>query len=282
MRIVFIGAEQAGYDVLESLLDIGENIVGIITKAESEDIADYISFDHFRTSHHEIPFISLTANGGAARTYCIQKVRVWDPDLIIVVSWSQIIPKEILEIPKLGTIGIHYSLLPERRGGAPIAWALIDGLEKSGITLFYYTDKIDEGDMIAQKEFDIRDGDRPDDLLKIINRLCVEIVKENLPRIKDGTAPRIKQDESKATWTPRREPDDSEIVDRDCLDRGFMTTYKPIQELYNFLRALDDPYPHAFIKMGNKRFEFERAHLTSDKKEIYCHCTITEVEDDAE
>ncbi len=171
MRIVFIGAEQAGYDVLEMLLETKEEIPLVITRQIADDIADYKSFEPLEKLMMSSQTNSFDIDQVKNIKFATQDIKDAKPDLIIVVSWSQIIPKEILDIAP--TIGIHYSLLPERRGGAPIAWALIDGLKESGITLFYYTEKIDAGDIIAQKRFAILDYDNPSTLLRIINRLCV-------------------------------------------------------------------------------------------------------------
>lgn len=270
MKIVFIGQERAGYDVLEMLLRCREDVVGVFTPPHSDKIADWVDFD---------PLMSLSVVGchmyfvgGVNHPSTIEDIRALGPDLIIVVSWSEIIPTEILDIPPKGVIGIHYSLLPKRRGGAPIAWAIIDGLEESGITLFYYSEKVDAGDIIAQKKFDIRTKDDPSDLLKKINRLCVDIIWENLPRIKDGTTPRFEQDENVATYTKKRTPMDSLMME------DFW--HKPMQDISNFIRALDSPYPHAYTVFGNKRIEFYRPWPSGATVEMYCHCRIREVEDD--
>lgn len=274
MKIVFIGQEQAGYDVLEMLLRCREDIPLVVTRKISDDIADYVSFkaleDMMARGHvnHIIQIDNIE--------FATEEIKDAKPDLIIVVSWSEIIPKEILDIAP--TIGIHYSLLPERRGGAPIAWALIDGLEKSGITLFYYTEKIDAGGIIAQKKFNIRDDDKPSDLLKVINKLCVEIIKENLPNLKDGTAwaGRSLQDESKATYTKKRGPKDSEIFPECDATPACKLPELILEPLYDYIRALDDPYPHAFILYHGKKISFSKAKMKDGK--IICQAVIADVE----
>ena len=261
-RVVFIGQETAGIRVLQKLLDMSEyiftkgilvkerafdfDVVGVFTHEFSDKIADNVNFVTELSYHYNVPSCFIVVDEGELGEYT-EKIRALKPDLILVVSWSEIIPKAILESPKLGTVGIHYSMLPERRGGAPVAWAIIDGLKMSGITLFYYSDKVDAGDIIAQKEFGIGDDNTSEDVLAKINYLCVEIVKENLPKILDGTAPRIKQDESKATYTKRRKPEDSEIE-----------WSMPIPQLYNFIRALHSPYPNAFFYTAHSEDEPQR------------------------
>jgi methionyl-tRNA formyltransferase len=202
-----------------------------------------------------VPFIKIKRSRSPE---VIEQIRALRPDLIIVVSWSQIIPKEVLDCAPLGCVGIHYSLLPARRGGAPLNWALIDGLTESGITLFYYDEGIDTGDIIGQRAFPITRDDTVKTLLDKIIRLAPDLLAEYLPRIKDGTAPRIKQREEEATYTKRRRPEDSEIPWDRLSDEG----------LYNFIRALVPPYPSAFTYLGNRKLTFTAARLVDGKLRV--------------
>jgi len=150
---------------------------------------------------------------------------------------------------------LHYSLLPERRGGAPLNWALIDGLEESGITLFYMDQGIDTGDIIAQRKFPIKDKDVVNDLLEKIKRIAPSFVLEYFDMIIEGKTPRIKQDQEKASYTPRRTPKDSEI--------DFSWS---LEKIYNFIRALSPPYPSAFFKSDNKKIVFTSAKMLKGKR----------------
>ncbi|GAJ24254.1 unnamed protein product, partial [marine sediment metagenome] len=120
----------------------------------------------------------------------IRLIKSYEPDLILVVSWSQIISKEVIDLAPKGALGIHYSLLPERRGGAPLNWAIIDGLTKSGITLFFLDEGTDSGDIVAQKEFEITETDTPRELLDKICVLAPQIIEENIEAIEKGTVKR--------------------------------------------------------------------------------------------
>ena len=249
-RIVYIGAERVGLVCLQKLMDLGKNVVAVLTADDSLEykIADFVSFDE---NVEKIPLYKVVNTKDPETMLLIKNLK---PDLIIVISWSQIIPKEILDYAPLGCIGIHYSLLPERRGGAPLNWAIIDGLRKSGITLFFYNEGVDTGDIIAQKEFEITDIDTPRELLDKICILAPEIIEENINSIENGTVLRIKQDERMATYTKSRKPED-----------GLIDWNKQIDEIYNFIRAIAPPYPCAFTFLGDKKMAISKVTRKDNK-----------------
>jgi methionyl-tRNA formyltransferase/UDP-4-amino-4-deoxy-L-arabinose formyltransferase/UDP-glucuronic acid dehydrogenase (UDP-4-keto-hexauronic acid decarboxylating) len=184
-------------------------------------------------------------------------VRSINPDLICVASWSYIIPPEMLELPTIGTIGFHYSMLPERRGGAPLNWAIIDGLKETGITLFYMDEGIDSGDIIAQRAFSIDENDTVKELLDKIEVIAPDLLAENIGGIENGTANRVRQDESLATYTTRRRPEDGEI-----------DWSKTEREIYDFVRALAPPYPCAFTTVGNRKLVVPSARMEDGRLKI--------------
>ena len=249
-RIIYIGAERVGLICLQKLIDLGKNVVAVLTADDSLEykIADFVSFDE---NVGKIPLYKVVNTKDPETMLLIKNLK---PDLIIVVSWSQIIPKEILDYTPLGCIGIHYSLLPERRGGAPLNWAIIDGLRKSGITLFFYNEGVDTGDIIAQKEFEITDIDTPRELLDKICILVPEIIEENINSIENGTVLRIKQDERMATYTKSRKPED-----------GLIDWNKQIDEIYNFIRAIAPPYQCAFTCLGDKKLAISKVTRKAGK-----------------
>jgi len=254
--IVFIGAERVGKSVLEGLLDAGKNIVAVFTAHVTlrKKIADYIDFSELEKKYPQINFHYII---DIREPLVIEKIKSYQPEAIFVISWSQIIPSEILKIPPKGVIGLHYSLLPERRGGAPLNWAIIDGLKESGITLFYMDEGIDTGDIIAQQNFSIEYENTVNDLLDKIKNIAPSFVLEYFDMILEGKAPRIKQDETKATYTPRRTPKDSKIDWTWDLER-----------IYNFIRALSPPYPSAFFKVHNKKVVFTSVKRLEDRLKV--------------
>jgi N-acetylglucosamine malate deacetylase 1 len=163
------------------------------------------------------------------------------PDLVVVVGFSQIIPKTLLPIPSRGVVGFHSAILPGRRGCSPIIWAIADGLEETGVTMFYMDGGIDTGDVIAAREFRIEANDTAAEVLHKANQATLDLLRENLQGMLDGTAPRIKQNNVLCTYTRKRSAADGEI-----------DWSKPAAEVVNLIRALAPPYPmaHAFAGDG--------------------------------
>jgi len=252
--IIFIGAERVGKDVLKSFLDAKKNIVAVFTAhpALKDKIADYVDFSDIENSYPEIDFNYILSSKDLL---VIEKIKSYQPEVIFVISWSQIIPKEILKIPPKGVIGLHYSLLPERRGSAPLNWAIIDDLKESGMTLFYMNEGIDSGDIIDQRKMFIDQEDTVNDLLEKIRKIAPSLVMKNFDVIIEGKISKKEQNENRATYTSRRKPEDSEI------DWSWN-----LRKVYNFIRALAPPYPSAFFKLNNKKIVLTSAKIMKDKK----------------
>jgi len=123
-----------------------------------------------------------------------------EPDIIITCAYGQIIPKVILDYPRLGCINVHGSLLPKLRGGAPIHHAIIDGYKTTGITIMYMAPGMDDGDMISQREIEILDSDNLESIHDKLSILGRDLLLETLPSIIDGTNERIKQNEDEVTF----------------------------------------------------------------------------------
>ena len=265
-KIVIIANERVGYLTAQRVLELGFNVAAVFTSDPSRRsrIADYIDFAPLATAHPTVP-VHFIVN--PKESLVIQKIRDYTPDLILVSSWSQILPQELLEIAPLGTIGVHYSTLPERRGGAPLAWALIDGLDELGLSLFYYDIGVDTGDVIAQSSVPISAEDDAKSMLDKLVRAVPDLFLAHLGAILSGSAPRMKQDDSKATHTKARSPADGEI-DWSLSPR----------EIYNFIRAQATPYPCAFTKIVDKnnrtkKLVIPKARLDGDRLSIEGYVT---------
>ena len=133
------------------------------------------------------------------------------PDLIITAAYGQIIPQALLDAPRLGCVNVHASLLPLYRGGAPVHQAIIDGQEKTGVTIMYMVKKMDAGDIISQKETPILQDDTVGILYDRLSDLGAKLLKETLPSLLDGTNQRIPQDESLVTYAPTLSREDEHI-----------------------------------------------------------------------
>ena len=130
----------------------------------------------------------------------LQDINVLEPDLIITCAYGQILPLEMLQIPRLGCINVHASLLPKLRGGAPIHHAIIDGFRKTGVTIMYMDKGMDTGDIISQREIPISNDDTAETLHDKLSVLGRDLLLETLPSILNGTNSRTSQDEAEATY----------------------------------------------------------------------------------
>ena len=253
MKVVFLCASEYGFECLRCVCDILNcNVVGVITMPKQYEI----TYDNGRKSRiadnpildelfefcelgKKELFISKKVNS----LETINKVKKWSPDLIIVSGWYQIIKKDILDLPSKGVIGLHASMLPQYRGGGPLVWQMINGEEYAGISLFYMDEGCDTGDIIAQKQVKICDGDTIKELYERVGKTGIDLLRENIPLIESGTANRFKQDDGYegSVFPPRTEED------------GLIDWRKSSKDIMNFVRAQTRPYPGAYTIIGNKK-----------------------------
>lgn len=208
-RIVFMGTASFSLAVLKMLIDNDYHIVGVVSQPDR-----YVGRKKVLTMpdvkvealKYDIPVIQP-----ARIKEDYQAIIDLQPDLIITAAYGQIIPQALLDAPRLGCINVHASLLPLYRGGAPVHQAIIDGQDKTGVTIMYMVKKMDAGDMIAQKETPINDEDTVGVLYDRLSDLGAQLLKETLPDVLNGTNARIPQDESKVTYAPTLSREDERI-----------------------------------------------------------------------
>ena len=250
MRVAFVSCVESGRRALETLLGLGADVRAILTLPDE---------------------LVARASGGAsfeplARSYgipCQKSRNINDPesleflrqfrlDLMFVIGWSQLLGREALAIASGGVIGFHPTLLPVGRGRAPIPWTLIHGFKRSGATLFYLDEGVDSGDIIAQREFEIGLEDTAWTVYQKAVVALEEILRAYFSLLREGRAPRIPQDHRRATYWPRRGPED-----------GWIRWDRPTLEAYNWVRGLTHPYPGAFTSIGRHKLIVWRAALSS-------------------
>jgi methionyl-tRNA formyltransferase len=169
------------------------------------------------------------------------KITKFNPDIIFFIGWSWIIPDEIIN--QYNSICIHPSKLPAYRGGSPIQNQIIDGLTTSAVTLFKMNSELDAGDIIIQTDLNLEDD--LEDILNRIENISVDSINIILNKLNNNEKIEyIKQDESKATYCKRRKPKDSEITIDDLY-------HKTAKQIHDKVRCLQDPYPNAYITLGN-------------------------------
>ncbi len=247
MNIVFFGATELGYKCCRQIVENKlANVCGIFTIPKEFNISysdipvSNVNFADFHELGREfgIPVKDVTGKMGSYT----ESIKDLNPELIVVIGWYYMIPENIRNIASKGCVGMHASLLPKYRGGAPLVWAIINGEEKTGLTFFYLDDGVDSGDIIAQNEIEIYLNENIKDIIDKVTVAALNITNEYIPLLASGTAPRIKQDETKATYFPQRKPEDG------LIDWSWDT-----KKIKDFLRAQTKPYPGAFTILNGKK-----------------------------
>lgn len=256
MNIVFLGASSLGLQCCRLIIEKKlANVCGIYTIPKKFEISysdkpvENVNFADFHELGKEfgIPVTDVTGKMGSYS----ESIKSLKPDLIVVIGWYYKIPESILKIAPKGCVGMHASLLPLYRGGAPLVWAIINGENKTGLTFFYLDSGIDNGDIIAQHEIEINNNDYIKDILAKVNHTALNILTEYLPLLAAGNSPRIKQDESLATYFPQRKPEDGEI-----------NWSWDVKKIKDFIRAQSKPYPGAFTIINGKKITIWDADIT--------------------
>jgi methionyl-tRNA formyltransferase len=253
-RIAFLGYGELGHAALQWLLENGEKISVVVTHLD--DPKEKIWFRSVRSLAFE-HLIPVYAPDDINRPEFIGIMKELKPDLVISVQFRQVLSRDILNLPSLGCVNLHPSLLPKYRGRAPINWAIINGEKKTGVTLHYMDDKPDTGDIIAQKEVHIRDDDTVYTLYQRVLPEVVNLIKANIDTIKSGDAPRNPQDEDNATHFGRRKPEDGKIIWKKTND-----------EIRNLVRGVTHPFPGAFTFWNNKKIYVWKARRVKQEKEV--------------
>ena len=244
-KILWLSANKFGFELLKEAVKIAD-IEAIITLKPSSSTVMYDSIPNekwkeFGIDVYEIERINDEKN-------LIKKLL---PDIIVMCGWRQIINEEILNLPKDCFVGFHPTLLPKGRGPAPLINSIIGGYNESGLTFFHVSPSLDDGDIIGQEKFLIGNNDHASDVYEKVIDVGKKLVRKYLPMLIDGTAPRTKQDESKATVFNKRTLKDNEI------DLNNEST----EQIYRKIRALSKPYNGAYIRKDGKRIIIWRAEI---------------------
>lgn len=232
MKIVFMGTPDFAVNVLQGLIDNNYDVVGVVSQPDKEVGRKRI------LTPTPVKEVALKYNIPVFQPIKIRKefddILALEPDMIVTCAYGQIIPKEILDYPRLGCINVHGSLLPKLRGGAPIHHAIMDGLEETGITIMYMDVSMDSGDIISQRSIPITDSDNVGILWDKLSLLGRDLLIDTLPSIIDGTNDRIKQDESLVTFGYNVKREEEHVY--------FNNTSRKV---FNHIRGLN-PWPSAY------------------------------------
>ncbi len=240
IKVVFMGTPDFAVPSLEALID-NTNVVLVVCQPDKEV---------GRKKELTMCLVKRKAIENNIEVFQPKKIRddfkiikELRPDLIVTCAYGQILPQELLDIPTIASINIHASLLPKYRGSAPIQWVLLNGEEKTGITLMYMDAGMDTGDTFAKCEYLIKPEDNYGTLHDTLAYMGANLLKENLDNIINNKTKRVKQNDSEATIAPRINREDELI---DVSDTG--------SNIINKIRAFN-PYPLAYLKCDNLEFK---------------------------
>lgn len=243
MKIFFIGSVSFSKKVLEKLLSLNAEIVGVATKSKSEFNADHVNLRGV-CEEAQLPYKYVRDINAP---HILEWIRSLNPEVIFCFGWSSLVKKELLYLTKIGVIGYHPTALPHNRGRHPLIWTLALGLEEGASTFFFMEEGADDGDILSQVKFSISYDDDASSVYAKIEDIGLAQIAEFLPDLEAGNYTRIEQDLSKGNIWRKRGISDGEIDFR-------MSSYA----VYNLVRALTKPYAGAHILYKGKEVKVWR------------------------
>lgn len=250
MKAIVLAYHNIGCVGIEALLEAGFEVAALFT--HREDPGERVWFDSaaaLAASHH----IPVYAPEDINHPLWVRKIRDMKPDILFSFYYRNMVRIPILDIFPAGAFNLHGSLLPRYRGRCPINWVLVHGENETGVTLHHMTPRPDDGDIVAQKRISIS----PDDTARTLHDKAAvaakQLLEEALPLIREGTAPRMPQDPTLATYFGGRGPQDGEIA-----------WHRSAAGVRNLVRAVTLPYPGAFSHVGNRKCLFWAVTERSD------------------
>ena len=255
MKTVFMGTPDFAVPPLHALIEAGYEVAAVVTQPDKPKGRGKTLLPtpvKEEALMHEIPV--QQPQRVRKNPEFLETLKEIDPDIIIVAAFGQIIPKEILELPKFGCINIHASLLPKYRGAAPIQQAVIDGEKESGVTIMQMGEGLDTGDMISKIIIPLAQDETGGSLFGKLAQAGAELLIKTLPSIEQGTAEREKQPEESPT------PYAAMITKQ----MGLMNFSKPAEELERLVRGMN-PWPSAYTFINGKTLKVWKCKVSGEQ-----------------
>ena len=257
MKIIFMGTPDFAKESLQAIYEANYEILGVVTNPDRPKcrgmkmVASPVK--EFAISK-QLPVYQPEKVRN--NNEFIEKMKNLKPDVIVVVAYGKILPKEILEIPPLGCINVHASLLPKYRGAAPIQWAVLNGDRTTGVTTMYMDEGMDTGDMILTEKVDIGEDETTGELWDRLSKIGARLLVETLSKIENGTATKTKQGED-FSMAP--------MINKDMAKIDWEN--QTAQEIKNLVRGLN-PIMGAYTFLDGKKIKFWKVDVV-DEKEVY-------------
>ncbi|URM31763.1 methionyl-tRNA formyltransferase [Cytobacillus firmus] len=239
-KIVFMGTPDFSVPVLKQIIDDGYEVIGVVTQPDRPVGRKKVLTPPPVKVEAEKQGIPVIQPEKIRQPDELEKVLALKPDLVVTAAFGQILPKALLDAPKYGCINVHASLLPELRGGAPIHYSILQGKEKTGITIMYMAEKLDAGDILTQVEVPITETDTVGTLHDKLSEAGSKLLSETLPKLLNDELNPIKQNDEEATFAYNIKREQEKI---DWSKTG--------EEIYNHIRGLN-PWPVAYTTFDGK------------------------------
>ncbi|WP_027307415.1 methionyl-tRNA formyltransferase [Caloramator sp. ALD01] len=254
MKVVFMGTPDFAVPTLKKLIEKHEVIAVFTQPDKPKGRGQKVQYSPVKevALEHNIPVYQPSKI--RKEVEYIEELKNLNPDVCVVVAYGQILPKEVLDIPKYGCINVHASLLPELRGAAPINWSIINGNRITGVTTMMMDVGLDTGDMLLKREVEILDTDTAGSLHDKLMIVGAELLIETLEKIEKGEVTPEKQDDSKATYAP--------MMDKEL---GHINWDKNARDVFNLIRGVT-PWPSAYFYYDDIMIKVWRCELIEGGK----------------
>ena len=266
MKIVFMGTPDFSVNALENIVKAGHDVVGVITQPDKpKGRGGKMQYTPVKEKALELG-LDVYQPQRVKEPEFIEKLKEMNPDAIVVIAFGQILPKEILDMPKYGCINVHASLLPKYRGAAPIQWAVIDGEKETGVTTMYMNEGLDTGDIIDKVVVPI---DKKETGGSLFDKLAIEggkLILKTLIELENGTAVRTPQDDSKSNYAG--------MINKQL---GKIDFNKSANEIERLIRGLN-PWPSAFSHLNGKTLKIWEASVEEENGEKKAPGTVLQAD----
>ena len=240
MRIVFIGCVGFSFECLQKLIEIKANIVGIVTKRESNFNADFCDLTSI-ANQNNIPVKQVRDINHPNNISWIQS---HNPDILFCFGWSSLLKTDLLNAAQMGVVGYHPADLPNNKGRHPLIWAKVLGLDESASTFFFMDQSADGGDILSQRKYPIYFDESAFELYNKMTNIAKQQIEEFVPQLLNGVYSRTPQDKTKGNkWRKRGKQDG-------CIDFRMST-----KDICNLVRALSKPYAGAHCVYNGQEFK---------------------------
>jgi len=266
MRFGFVTCVQLGLSCMEAIYDVGGKLDLVLTleddMAQAKSGRVYLD-EFFRRNAAEIVKVRNINHPDA-----IQAIRTHEIDWLFIIGWSQIARSDVLNAPAKGVIGIHPTLLPTGRGRAAIPWAILKGLEQTGVTMFKLDEGVDTGPIIAQHAIPLTPQTDAGELYRAVDSAHIALMKDVFPKLQAGRIEPRPQEDTLATEWPGRKPED-----------GRFDMSGSVIEAERLVRAVTKPYPGAYIDRDGERLVVWRARIVADRQSAGDGAPVLEFKD---